>query len=723
MHNRDRQEPGYIRRMCGIGGILRTYPPGVAVPPREESIREEWLDILDDSIKHRGPDGSGRFRDRVVRADGTTVDVALIHRRMAIIDLEGGHQPMLLREERRSGSGGVSPGTEACLHSLPGETPGLQRAPDQLAVVFNGCIYNHRELRKELEGLGAEFRTDHSDTEVLLWGWRKWGRRMSSRLEGMFAYALWDRQAGTLEVLREEYREKPLWCVNRLLAHAGYEERYEGTHFKFDIFGSVPAGVLRVHAATKHFDEQQVDNGSAVGKPCPGTFRTWIAFGNGTHFLGPATGSARCLRAIQPFEVCRDHIHTVRHINLRQESVDAVLDEAVRARLIADRPLGCFLSGGVDSSLIAMYAKRHLPELQTFCMRMPDARFDESSYAKDVSEHLGTHHTTLDVECDVAQDLVAIIEEVGAPFADSSLLPTMWLCRAAKQHVTVALAGDGGDELFGGYERHLAAPIIEHWWWLLQLVPKRLLAGGGPKSIVGKVQRLCQVSRDHSLAANSNMLLRRLWSNEQIRVLFAEQLEQDFYSGVHSMRFRWSLRKQLRRAVKDPHAAWANSVSDALHDDINNYLPEDILFKTDSASMHSALEVRAPFLDSKVAALARSATIDSLMPNGQRKGLLRAVARKYFPPEIVDRPKMGFAIPLAEWFRTDFGGLRTLLGDLVINATDPYPADIMGCELNRVFIRELFDQHMSGKRDHAQRLYALLVMAIWCWWYRRISRS
>jgi asparagine synthase (glutamine-hydrolysing) len=415
-------------------------------------------------------------------------------------------------------------------------------------------------------------------------------------------------------------------------------------------------------------------------------------------------------------------------LQLTTDEVDQALESAVQARLVADRPLGCFLSGGVDSSLISLYAKRHMPEIQTFCLRMPDQRFDESRIAASVASQIGARHTTLEVSTDVAADLVRIIEEIGAPFGDSSLLPTMWLCREAKKHVTVALAGDGGDELFAGYERHLAAPALDYWWWLFRLLPRSLIEGSGAKSPLSKLNRLCVASDDILFQRQACMLLRRLWSNPQLKRLFVPNgdgrpgyaMGTGIYPERATRRFLW---QRLMRAWKDPHAAWTASVSDALDHDIDDYLPNDILFKTDSASMHSALEVRAPFLDSKVAALARSATIDSLMPNGQRKGLLRALARKYLPASIVDRPKMGFAIPLADWFRSDFGSLRTLLGDLVINAKDPFPADILGCELNRTFIRELFDQHMSGKRDHAQRLYALLVMAIWCRWYRRITRG
>ncbi len=672
--------------MCGIAGILRTYPPGTQVPPREESIREEWLDILDESIKHRGPDGAGRFRDRVVRADGTTVDVALIHRRMAIIDLAGGHQPMLLK-------------------------PDEPDAPDQVVVVFNGCIYNHRELRKELEAEGARFRTDHSDTEVLLWGWKRWGRRLFERLEGMFALGIWDRGEAQLVWATDRWSEKPVFSAD---FSRGLAPEAKLPRDVMQAWGStVSALTLLRHELSQGRDlERSVPVGNEV-------VSQWLRFGCGQHGPTPACqqlsmgfqnvflgGMLTC--ETRPWDSASYGGKRRRSRDLGETELDSLLRDAVHTRLDADVPLGVFLSGGVDSAIVLKYASEVKRDVQAFTVRMPVGALDESHAAGETARHLGVQHHILECEQDCANDLVSIIEQAGQPFADSSLLPTLWLCRAARKHIRVALGGEGGDELFVGYRRQQVMPhlhaldVLPQW---MRTAASGLLPVGvnrpGLNSVARFVNALANDGYDDLLSIFPQSELLRLCNQkrDQNEPIFIEPRHEP---GSHDYEFA-----RLRDYQVDQ---WS-------------YLPSDLLRKADIASMAVPLEVRLPFLDSRVTAAARSATRESLLLNGQRKGLLRAVARKYLPASIVDRPKMGFAIPLADWFRSDFGSLRTLLGDLVINAQDPFPADILGCELNRTFIRELFDQHMSGKRDHAQRLYALLVMAIWCRWYRRITRG
>ncbi len=683
--------------MCGIAGILRTFPSGIPVPAREESIPETWLDVLDDSIKHRGPDGNGRFRDRVLRSDGRTVDVALVHRRLAIIDRRDGHQPMLLRREEAG-------------------------AADQVAVVFNGCIYNHRELREELEVLGARFQSDHSDTEVLLHGWKQWGNGLVPKLEGMFAVAIWDRQSGELTCARDAFGEKPLWQV---WTQAGRE--FLGPEAR--AFASCPAGLLRLSEVTT---QQHVEF-----SPPEWSMRDWIKSGTGEQ-----VGAVRSLEiGTCTFETSRMPTPPVtwtqvglaalskpeaggfkeRTRTLTAGEVEAALEASVAKRLEeADDEVGCFLSGGVDSSLIAALAARYSKDVRTFCMRMPSHAYDESGFAEQVARYLGLRHVTLDVSPRPAEDLVDLIEGLGVPFADSSLLPTSWLARATRDEVGIALSGDGGDELFAGYDRHRAAALLARWGGLLALMPQWLLRNGNPRSRLERLGRLAHAARSMRGASE----LAAIFDDEQMLrlaghkgALGSENIPKHTAFGLvhHAV--------NTHESVTSPAKSRGMAVSRALEHDLKRYLPHDLLVKADTASMRWALEVRAPFLDSHVSALARSATIESLMPGGERKGLLRAVARKHVPRSIVDRPKMGFAIPLTEWFREDFGGMRTLLGDLVIASSDPFPIELLGTQLDRTYIRQIFDQHMSGTRDHAQRLYVLLVMAIWCRWYQRIRRN
>jgi asparagine synthase (glutamine-hydrolysing) len=391
-------------------------------------------------------------------------------------------------------------------------------------------------------------------------------------------------------------------------------------------------------------------------------------------------------------------------------NLESLLEQAVARRLEADVPLGCFLSGGVDSSLIAYFAKKHQPGLMTFSVRMPDSRYDESQYAERVAQQLSTKHRTLDISMNPADDLVRLIGTLGQPFGDSSILPTFWVSRSARQHVKVAIAGDGGDELFLGYERYLAAPFLaKHWRWLRRL-PVSFLHSRQPKSRANKFARLVDMAGDFRLLGV--LAMGSIFSVEQL-----ESLNPSIRPG------RWACSSdEDHHSIMDTLASmgvsfepiWPDEAVGALRAcDLEHYLPNDLLRKVDIASMACGLEVRCPFLDRDLARAALAAPIEQLMPGGQRKGLLRQIARKYLPKEIVDRPKMGFAIPIGEWFRDDNlpargAGMKTLLLDH-LNSTEPFGP----IQLNRKAVQRFIDEHMSGKRDHGQRLFTLLTLSIW----------
>lgn len=705
--------------MCGIAGILRVYPPGVAAPPHFESIPEAWLDLLDDSIKHRGPDGQGRFRDRALRADGCTVDVALVHRRLSILDHKDGAQPMVshspsFQEVARGRllAGATSPPAPDTYTNIPllfqgSPTAAVRYEPiagntnNLLAVTFNGCIYNHRELRKELEAKGHHFVTDHSDTEVLLHGWREWGEKLTDHLDGMYAFALWDNKTASLCFARDPAGEKPLhW--NHLPDEAV-------------VFSSSSNGLSRWASANKPRERQTHPYGVLQ---C-------ISFG--FSHRSPLWGSrfSRPGHVLEAGAIDPNHGDRPRHARLRlpradapdpaltADSLDQLLSSAVESRLESDVPIGCFLSGGIDSSLVANYAMRKTGLLRTFCLRMPVAAFDESAHATRVAQHLGTKHQTLECDPSPAQDIVSLIEILGLPFGDSSLLPTFWICRAARSQVTVALSGDGGDELFCGYERYRVARWLPFLRGHVPRFPIGFLASGDPKSRRERVRRLLIAAWDGGYES-----LLRLFSHDEAMALGLPKVDpctQCYEAGP----FPWD------GAKSNP-----NSYPIMLHTgdldpprmDFANYLPNDLMTKVDTAAMAVALEVRAPFLANNVVDAALAAPLSALMPRGQRKGLLRAVARKYLPKEIVDRPKMGFAIPVGEWFRSDFGQMKALLMDM-LHSADPFPADLLGLELNRRFIDQMLAEHMESRRDHSQRLYMLLVLSIWCRWLRRIRND
>jgi asparagine synthase (glutamine-hydrolysing) len=645
--------------MCGIAGILRVHPPGVGVadlPPPGEAIPERWLDILDESIKHRGPDGQGRFRDRARRADGCVVDVALVHRRLAIIDPACGHQPMV-SERGKDGEGLV-------------------------AVVFNGCIYNHRELRQELQAAGREFVTDHSDTEVLIHGWREWGAELGSYLDGMFAAAVWDRDSAALVLLRDWFGEKPL-------EYEAFEQRPKGW---INVFASTYAGMAALGPLV-----------DADGSHRPEQLERWLRFGFDLRppFSGANSYSPGTTGVLLDLERWTDNPFGLLWNPPEPEppgreqvvarDVERLLECSVDYRLEADVPVGCFLSGGVDSSLVAYFAKRRLENLETFTVRMPSGAYDESSWAERVAKLLGTKHRTLECAARPAEDLTKLITTLGLPFGDSSILPTHWVSRAARQHVAVALSGDGGDELFLGYERYLVASRIAGLQ-MLGLVPRWVLTASDPRSKRAKLARLREAARGEGYL--------------DLVSIFPLKMLSDLL-GRPADRSPWDEPPLLTR--------------EAMYWDLVHYLPHDLLRKTDAASMQCALEVRSPFLQPRLAAAAMGAHPDDLLRDGQRKGLLRQVARRYLPAEIVDRPKQGFAIPIGEWFRTDYGGMKQLLMDH-LNSVEPWGLPSLGIELNMKFVRQMLDEHMSKKRDHSQRLYMLLVLSIWAKWLGSLSR-
>ncbi len=641
--------------MCGIGGILRTDG---------EPIPEEWLDAIDARIAYRGPDGQGRFRDRVeieTPNGKRIVEIAFVHRRLSIIDHEDGGQPMV-SERGRNDSEGI------------------------VAVVFNGCIYNHRELRDELESKGHYFVTDHSDTEVLIHGWREWKEELTDHLEGMYAFAIWDRVGATLTLARDLFGEKPLY-------HGPiYHDRNEVN--PCIVFASDARSIIGIG----EFEWGEDDPPALVDYAT-----RYLQLGYGWELETPyRQQSVHAVQAGQRVKRKADRGSldlTPRPLEPHPTDPDAIeslLEQAVQRRLEADVPLGCFLSGGVDSSLVSYFAKKHKPDLRTFSVRMSDERYDESRHAERVATELSTQHTTLEVHPNPAADLVMLINTLGQPFGDSSILPTYWVSNAAREHVKVAISGDGGDEMFVGYERYMAARPLARFHRLLSLLPSESLLGAHPKSRLHKLGRLGVMAREFpSLGV---LAMESIFTQPQIDQLMG--------------RFR----SQPARYTRDE-----GGVDDARADlrwcDTQWYLPNDLLTKVDTASMACALEVRCPFLDRDLARAVLAMPIEQLIPGGQRKGFLRQIARKYLPAEIVDRPKMGFAIPIGEWFRDDRlpsgggsggGGMKTLLLDH-LQAADPFgPID-----LNRRAVQRFIDEHMSSKRDHSQRLFTLLTLSIW----------
>lgn len=641
--------------MCGLGLILRVG--GGSIP-------DAWLDELDRSVAVRGPDASGRHRDALPAGrGGPAVAVALVHRRLAVIDPDGGGQPMVR-------------GT----------------ADDQVALVFNGYVPAHRAIRTELERDGARFDTWHSDTEAICRLLARDGAEAADRLDGMYAIAAWDRGRRCVHLLRDPFGEKPLWIARR---RRGDD--------RLLVASSHPAAVAMVARAfdaeapgSSHCDESWPEHdwspapaSADVGGASPIDPATWLhryfALGYG-HPLA-AGGVVAVPPSLPPAiesRVRKGGDGPDLDPSRTDAAVDAAIGLAVERRLESDVPLGCFLSGGLDSTLVAAHAHRRLGQLDTFTVRMPDPRHDESVAAAAAAKAIGTRHHVLDADADAAADLEHLIEAAGLPFADSSILPAHWVSRAARRSVTVCLGGDGGDELFGGYVRYRGADLLARWRFLLSLVPSGVGASAGmhPRGLARRLGRLGTMARDCS--SEGLMTMERVVSRRHEASL---------------------LRETSLASAPWPWVRAADGGGDALRAlDLRHYLPGDLMTKMDVASMAVGLEVRSPMLDLEVASLAAGIRLPR---GGPTKARLRRLARPILGA-AADRPKQGFAIPLDDWIRSDFAGLGTRISD-AIGSSDPFG----GLPIDRDDARRIRDEHLARDGDHGAVLFSLLTLSMW----------
>lgn len=742
--------------MCGIAGIIRVSPSREKYAP----IPAEWIDILDAHIAWRGIDGAGRFFDSTTLPDGRIVDVVLIHRRLSIIDHRGGHQPMVAAKTDSQRFSLIHPTTTLPDHIV--EHPDgiaitdLRQAHEAdnrelLAIIYNGCLYNNQTLRATLEAAGNSFETHSSDTETFLRCFlhsrqlRAQPRNQADAqpllqdAEGMYALALWDRSLGAVSMWRDPFGEKPLF---RMLSNGTLA------------FASTNAALLQLRAEqqpdprrrTKLLDRNAMEHWlrfgfNATETPCPDIeisppgvdfVHHNIISASGRRSLKPIlffiflalipiswmisaifaimvlTGLAGIVSGIFAWR------HKFRRPPLLQPSdLSEHLARAVAQRLEADEPIACLLSGGIDSSLIAYHTRRHAGTVTTISVRMPDARYDESHHAERVAEIIGSVHHTVEIEPDPAGDLIRLIECMGLPFGDSSILPTYWACRAASLHAKVLLTGDGADELFYGYNRYQAADAMRFPASLIaRLFPSRWLGpASDPTSAATRRRRFIEAIRHAGYI-------------DLVSIFPTPLLNQLLPKRNRS--FRLTDESMPEKDAKRPKSA-----AQARSWDLYNYLPADILMKIDTASLAAGIEARCPFLDTELAQAAIKTPQRIHMRHGQRKHLLRSLAREFLPDDLVDRPKQGFAIPIGEWFRSDYGSMRTLLMDLVGTPAAQKHARPFGrihdtLTISNQFVTRIIDEHFAAgdlpspsgatrvkPRDHSQRLFLLCSLAIW----------
>jgi len=605
--------------MCGIAGFVGDSNP-VA------------LKSMADRLAHRGPDGAGLLADS---AD----HVHLAHRRLAVLDLAGGQQPM----------------------SLP---------DGSLSVVFNGEIYNFRLLRDELRKAGARFVTDHSDTEVLLHGWRHWGTALFAKLNGMWALALHDRSRRQLILSRDRFGKKPLYY------HAGRSFVFASELSALRLHPEVPSRRSET-ALRKYFGYGFI--------PAPLTLLQDVHKLPAGHtlILDLASGDSRIEHWWRYEPIAQAHLGNRSIADVSEELV-ARLDAAVACRLVADVPVGAFLSGGIDSSVIAALAMRHAgaERLKTFSIAFADASFDESAFARQVAGHIGaSHQVETFTIADLRENLSDILSRLDEPMADASLLPTFLLCRHARHQVTVALGGDGADELLAGYDPFRALRYARVYQ---RMVPRALHRG-----VVAAISRLPVSHRYMSLDFKLKRTLRgvgdapRLWLPLWMSPLSPTEMQELFQEPVDAE----ALYSEAIHAWDRSEAT--NDVDRSICFYVDLYLQDDILTKVDRASMMNSLEVRAPFLDIDVVDFLRSLPADLKLRGGVGKWLLKQAARGLLPRNIINRRKQGFAVPTGRWFEQ--GLLPGGAGD-------------------NPFWRRQYDEHRAGSADHRLSLWSQLVL-------------
>lgn len=633
-----------------MGGIC-----GMAWTDSGQGPTPEQLTRMFDRLRHRGPDDAGSYRDD---------HAALGFRRLAILDLEGDHQP-------------------------------FSNEDGTVWVVFNGEIYNFRELRRRLEARGHRFRSS-GDTEVLVHLYEDEGLEMFAQLRGMFALAIWDKKRRRLLLGRDRLGQKPLI--------------YHLTPNRIS-FASELKALLTLPEADlpRQLNARALDRYLTYGYiPAPETILEGVQKLPPAHLAIWRDGHFQLQRYWEPdWNAINERPLTEDLAQLRQ-----TLDEAVREQMVSDVPLGAFLSGGVDSTIIAGLMQRASGQpLKTFSIGFDDPAFDESHFAQLAADHLGTEHHAFRIQPQAWETLPALAEQLDEPFADSSVLPTWEAARQARQEITVALTGDAGDELFGGYDRYRALALtglFDRWPQAF----RRFLGGPLARTIPASAQAKTRLRRVRRLLEGfGEPPARRYLGWLQT---FDEPARNELYSNDFRARLAELARSDPEGA--DPFSvlqqAWDQAhgrdpLSRAMVVDLLTYLPGDILVKVDQASMAHGLECRSPFLDHRVVELALGLPLKRKMDpwRGRSKIVLKEAFADLLPEAIRHRPKMGFGVPIDRWFRTSLKGeLRDILLD---------PSTIDRGLFRAEIIERLLNDHIEGRRDHAYRLWALLMLELW----------
>ncbi len=621
--------------MCGITGFINAN--GAATD-------RALLEAMNLAIIHRGPDEDGFYIDQ---------NVALAMRRLSIIDLASGQQPIYNTDRTK-------------------------------AIVFNGEIYNYQSLRDDLIARGHKFYTK-SDTEVVIHLYDEYGVDCLQHLRGMFALAIWDTVDKSLFLARDRVGKKPIL----------YSYQPNGDL----VFGSEFTAVLKHPSVSREVDNEAIDSYfSYLCVPAPQTAFKAIRKLEPGHWLKWKDGQIETKRYWLP-----DFSHKIKISEEEAiEETTRILRESTRLRMISEVPLGAFLSGGVDSSaVVALMAQESSTPVKTFSIGFEEEDFSELKYARRVAEHVGAEYHEFVVRPNALDVLPTLVEHYGEPYADSSAIPTYYVSKETRKHVTVALNGDGGDESFAGYERYMAMEVAD----LYRSIPRplRKLFIEGPINLLPtselKKTRIRDVQRFFTSANEERKERYFRWMST-----FKPALK----PGLYTSEFAASVAGQNASDVIDQWFDRANGsgILDAtLLTDQMTYLPNDLLVKVDIASMANSLEARSPFLDHKLIEFAASLPESLKMNKFRTKSLLKKVAARLVPPEVVYRRKMGFGVPVGRWFR---GEMKDFVRGVLLSERS-LKRGIIKPEMMQKYV----DEHTEGRFDHAFQIWTLLMLELW----------
>ncbi len=623
--------------MCGLAGYVGQGS-------------QEILKRMTTSISYRGPDDEGFYYNN---------KVGLGHRRLSIIDLAGGGQP-------------------------------ISNEKGKIQVIFNGEIYNYQELKQELADNGHQFKTN-SDTEVIVHSYEKWGDDCFKRFNGMFAIALWDEDQEKLILARDRLGKKPLYYTLRNNVF---------------VFASELKAITLHPAVKKELDFNSLNKYLTYEYvPAPWTiFKNIFKLEPGHYLVYSLKDKNYQIEKFWDISFKPNSQYTNETGCL--EGLENHLNQAVKCRLMADVPLGILLSGGIDSSTVAYYAQKNsIKKIRTFFISFTDKTYDESQYSEQVAKFLGTEHYSQVLKPEQALELIPeIYRLLDEPMADPSLIPTYLLSKITRQQVTVALGGDGGDELFAGYDPQIAHKIVKYYEFLPEFLRRSI-----NKTLIQAVSLLKVSYSNLSFDFRLKKLLAGLDYPVHLRHqvwlgAFPPTARENLFTAEAKNNF------EANRLFEDLEKHWARFPEEStenklLYLDFKQYLQDDILTKVDRASMYNSLEVRAPFLDYQLVDFVCSLPFEYKFRNWERKYLLKKLMVDKLPKEVIYRKKKGFGIPLAKWINKE-------LKEATLELLNKSSIERQGI-FDHVYIQGLLDEHFNGRRDNKKLLWALMVFQMW----------